>query len=191
MLRWLAKLYMLIFLQIVILGLCLAGCQTPNLRPVTDQISKQSDIHLAGINTNKWIAENQDTSETRLTVYSCNHPTCPKGTAVSYLVTKSSLAQYGSKTIEQTFIDAKKKLEGEGAVFSANYPARFKGFMAIKRDYRKEYSGTLKFLSSTIFFTKDTQVVIAAAASDAKSARKYRDEFVSKLEIKDGGTVAQ
>ncbi len=178
---------MLQFLQIAILGFCLAGCQTSNL----SSSSRIDSTRLVGINTSKWIAENQDTLSTRLTVYGCKPAICPKGTAVSYLVMDNTLAQYGAKVILKTFTDARADLEKEGAVFSANNPVRIKGFMAINREYYKNSHGNLKFLSSSIIFTNNTQVVISAASSDAKSARKYRDEFVSKLQIKDGGSAAQ
>lgn len=171
---------MLKFLQIIFLSLCLAGCQTSSFRSIAGAESTQ----LVGINSNKWIAENQDSASTRLTVYGCNPSLCPKGAAVSYLVTDSKLAQFGSKAITETFVEAREKLEAEGAMFSANHAARIKGLMGFKREYRKDYNGRIKFLASSIIFTHDIQIVIAAASSDAKSARKYRDEFVSKLEIR-------
>ena len=178
---------MLHLLQFVFLGLCLAGCQTSNLSSST----RIDSIRFVGVDTNKWIAENQDTPSASLTVYGCKPSICPKGTAVSYLVMDSILAQYGSKVILKTFTDARVDLEQEGAVFSINNPVRIKGFMAFNREYYKNSHGNLKFLSSSIIFTNNTQVVVSAASSNAKSARKYRDEFVSKLQIKDGGSAAQ
>jgi hypothetical protein len=169
------------FLQIALLGLCLAGCQTSSLR---SSAAQDVSTRLVGINANQWTPENQDSSTSRLTVYGCNPSICPNGAAVSYLVTESSLAQFGSKAILKTFTDARTQLEGEGAILSANHATRLKGFMAFKREYKKDYNGRVKFLSSAMIFTNNTQVVIASASSDAKSARKYRDEFVSKLEIK-------
>jgi hypothetical protein len=171
---------MLKFLQIAILGFCLAGCQTTGL----SSLSAQNKISLKGVDSHKWTAENQDSSTNRLTVYGCDPSICPRGSAVSFLITDSSLAQYGAKAILDTFTDARKKLEEEGAVFSANHATRLKGFMAFKREYKKDYNGRVKFLSSAMIFTNNTQVVIASASSDSKSARKYRDEFMSKLEIK-------
>jgi hypothetical protein len=171
---------MLQFFKIAFLGLCLAGCQTTGV----SSLSALNQISLEGVNSHKWTPENQNTATNLLTVYGCNASACPQGSAVSFLITDSSLAQYGSKAILDTFTDAKTKLEEEGAVFSANHATRLKGFMAFKREYKKDYNGRVKFLSSTIIFTNNKQVVIASASSDAKSARKYRDEFVSKLEIK-------
>lgn len=174
-------------LQFILLGFCLAGCQTSSLH----LSSEASSARLVGVNTNQWTAENQDSASNRLTVYGCNPSICPKGTAVSLLITDSTLAQYGSKTILKTFTDAKADLEKEGAVFSSNNAARIKGFMAFNREYYKTSSGNIKFLSSSIIFTNNTQVVISAASNSSKSARKYRNEFVSKLQIKDGGSAAQ
>jgi hypothetical protein len=172
---------MLKFLQIALLGLCLAGCQTSSLR---SSLAQDISTRLVGINANQWTPLNQDSSTSRLTVYGCNPYICPNGAAVSYLVTESSLGQYGSKAILKAFTDAKTQLEGEGAIFRVNQNARLKGYLAFKREYYKNYNGRIKFLATSMIFTNNTQVVIASASSDAKSARKYRDEFVSKLEIK-------
>ncbi len=173
---------MLQFLQIALLGLCLAGCQTTNL--MSSAVADATTTRLVGVNTDKWLPVNQDSASARLTVYGCQPSICPKGTAVSYLVTDSTLAQYGSKTIVKTFEDARVDLEKEGAVFSANHAAKIKGFLGFKREYRTYSYGKVKFLSSSMIFTNNMQIIIAAASSDAKSARRYRDEFVSKLEIK-------
>jgi hypothetical protein len=171
---------MMKFLQIAFLGFCLAGCQTTGLRSSAGAESTR----LVGINSSKWTPENQDSATNLLTVYGCNPSICPKGAAVSHLVTDSSLASYGTKAIAKTFIDARADLEKEGAIFSVNHAARIKGYNGFKREYYKDYNGRAKFLATSIIFTNTIQVVIAAASSDAKSARRYRDEFVSKLEIK-------
>ncbi len=182
---------MLKLLNIIILGFFFAGCQTFGVSSSLAQVLSQNQIRLTGIDAGKWISENQDSAESRMTVYVCNAAGCPSGTAVSYLIRDSTLAQQDSKAIDKTFADAKVQLELEGAVFIKNYATHIKGYNAFKREYRKYYNNKIMFFSTTIIFTNNTQVVISSASRDAKFARKYRDEFVSKLEIKNSDSIAQ
>jgi hypothetical protein len=180
-------------------ALLLAGCQTTSPRVGTlspgqfEEPAKpgETKIRLIGIDLEKWSGRADSNAASLRSRYDCKPLACPSPAWVIYARRPSTTRKPDQIALEKLVTQWQSEMTSSGDLNVKGHVKKSKGYPAIVMEYNKEVQGKTYHVVATYIFAGSIRVTMAATSEDMQSARKYRDEFISKLEIKDGGSAAQ
>jgi hypothetical protein len=177
---------------LVVSALILAGCQT-SPSGVATLTSAQADanpaqgqtiVRLENIDSNIWASRPDNNPRAVRNLFVCKPLACTKRTSIIYARRSNQNLNPDSITLQNltNALETHDKSNGfnnvKGKITSV------KGFPAIIIESDKNLGGKTYYSSSIYIYSGSLRLAMIAHSEDMPSARKYRDEFVSKLEIK-------
>ncbi len=182
--------------------LLLAGCQSSssgvgNLTPGQfEEPAKagETKVRLNSVDPEKWVARADNSSTATRTVFVCRPLACSSQSTVVYTRSASPTRKPDRTALEKVLADKKAKASNDGIVTTGSSLTSFRGFQTIVAEYNREDSrnnGKTNYYYEKTIFAGSLVLKVTGISNNPTDARKYHDEFVSKIVIRDGGSAAQ
>lgn len=183
---------MLKIFGLVVSALILAGCQNSPSGVATltsaqaDRDPKQGEtvVRLANIDSERWASRPDNNPRAVRNLFVCKPLACTKRTSIIYARRENLHRNPDSITLQQLTNSLKDNDRINGFKNVSGKITQAQGYPAIIIESDKNLGDKTYYSSSIYIYSGSLRLAMIAHSEDMPSARKYRDEFVSKLEIK-------
>ncbi len=175
------------------LATVLAGCQSTAVQNMKaenfDEPAKagETKARLVGIDPNKWQMSDKPNPRGITNVYKCIHPDCKIGSEVIYSRSPSPTRNPDPVALQKLRQTTNESLMKQNYIILKGSVTRSKGYPALEREAQKNADGKSDYRIGTRIFAGSLSITIRANSEELEVSRRNRDEFLAKLEIKDGG----
>ncbi|MBY0611128.1 MAG: hypothetical protein K2P80_02985 [Beijerinckiaceae bacterium] len=150
----------------------------------------QTKIRLANVDRDRWTSRLEPVGGGQQTVYVCKPLACSTQTVVIFKRIASPTRNPDPVALDKLLAAIRAKAESDGATFVSEKRTTIKGFPALQSEYKRTINDKTLYTAETIIFSGGISSSIVGASSDAAAAKRYRDEFVSKYQVNDGGSLS-